>query len=445
MLNRFLTFINEQQLLKPHQKTLLTVSGGIDSMVLATLFWQAKLPFEIAHCNFGLRAEESDGDEFFVKQWAQEHHIQCFTKRFDTAQFANSKGISIQMAARELRYEWFNELRQTQGFDWIATAHHQNDVVETVLFNLVRGTGIAGLHGIRPKSGVIIRPLLFMNRIEIEAFSVDNQVLWREDSSNVTNHYHRNLLRNQVIPILKEINPNLEKTLMQTVEKLAATEVVFEEAIEQSRQAVWQENEAVFIDFQVLSTMTVPTLRLFELVKKFGFNYHQCQEIVASIDAQSGKHFESSTHTLVRDRQFLILKERLLDTPETSVEIWEHQQEVQVGTMLLKMSILTAKEWSEQTLQSNQWTAYFAVDELTYPLLVRKWQQGDWFCPFGMGGKRKKISDLLIDKKISILEKEKVLVLSSNEQIMWVIGLRTDERFKVSAQTQRILEVKIGG
>lgn len=445
MLNRFLTFINEQQLLKPHQKTLLTVSGGIDSMVLATLFWQAKLPFEIAHCNFGLRAEESDGDEFFVKQWAQEHHIQCFTKRFDTTQYANSKGISIQMAARELRYDWFNELRQTHGFDWIATAHHRNDVVETVLFNLVRGTGIAGLHGIRPKSGVLIRPLLFMNRIEIEAFSVDNQVLWREDSSNVTNHYHRNLLRNKVIPLLKEINPNLEKTLMQTVEKLAATEVIFEEAIEQTSQAVWQENEAVFIDFQVLNTMTVPTLRLFELVKKFGFNYHQCQEIVASIDAQSGKHFESSTHTLVRDRQFLILKERLLHTPETSVEIWEHQQEVQVGTMLLKMSILTAKEWSEQTLQSNQWTAYFAVDELRYPLVVRKWQQGDWFCPFGMGGKRKKISDLLIDKKISILEKEKVLVLSSNEQIMWVIGLRTDERFKVSAQTQRILEVKIGG
>ncbi len=459
MLNRFLTFINEQQLLEPHQKTLLTVSGGIDSMVLATLFWQAKLLFEIAHCNFGLRAEESDGDELFVKQWAEQRGIHCFTKRFETTQFANSKGISIQMAARELRYEWFEELRQTKGFDFIATAHHQNDVVETVLFNLVRGTGIAGLHGIKPKNGVLIRPLLFMNRTEIEAFSVDNQVLWREDSSNVTDHYHRNLLRNKVIPILKEINPNLEKTLMQTVEKLAATETIFKEAIELTRQTVWQENEVVFVDFQALRSMSVPTLRLFELIKKFGFNYHQCQAIVASFDTQAGKHFETATHTLVRDRQFLMLKERSVGTLTTAigntdhsdtekrsliVEISKHQQAVQAETMQLKMSLMVVKEWSVRKFPANQLTAYFDDDKLVYPLVVRKWQIGDWFCPFGMGGKRKKISDLLIDKKISVWEKENVWVLTSDNQIAWVIGLRTDERFKVSDQSQRILEIEIG-
>lgn len=439
-------------------------------MVLATLFWQAKLLFEIAHCNFGLRAEESDADELFVKQWAEQRGIHCFTKRFETTQFANSKGISIQMAARELRYEWFEELRLNQGFDWIATAHHQNDVVETVLFNLVRGTGIAGLHGIKPKNGVLIRPLLFVNRSEIEAFSVENHVLWREDSSNITDHYHRNLLRNKVMPILKEINPNLEKTLMQTVEKLAATETIFQEAIEITRRAIWQENEVVFIDFQALRSMSVPTLRLFELIKKFGFNYHQCQEIVASFDTQAGKYFETSTHRLVRDRQFLIVKERSVVTLTTAtgnhgdaqkitstVEISAHQQVVQVGTMRLTMSVVTAQEWSVKTLTTaavttssplalltpNQ-TAYFDDDKVVYPLVVRKWQIGDWFCPFGMGGKRKKISDLLIDKKVPVWEKGNVWVLTSGNQIAWVIGLRTDERFKVSDQSQRILEIEIG-
>jgi tRNA(Ile)-lysidine synthase len=441
MLDQFLSFINKHNLIQPSQKVLLAVSGGMDSVVMCDLFSKAKIDFVIAHCNFGLRGEESNEDEMFVKKLSIKYKVPFMVTTFQTADFAETEKISAQMAARILRYEWFEKVRKEQNCDYIATAHHQNDVLETVLLNLTKGTGIAGLHGIRIKNGHIIRPLLFAEKETIFDYVVENQIIWREDSSNESNKYQRNLIRNEVVPLLKQINPNLENTMQHTVERIAAVEDIFEQEIEMLRkQITWSDSQAIFVNYKAIQTLSQPVIKLSELLKPYHFTYQQSQDIFEAFDKESGKTFLSPTHTLVKDRTELVITPKSLQSFVSQV-ITSDDEEVIVNN--LKLEIGKSFEKTEDfVVPTVRKIACLDADKVRFPLQLRKWKEGDWFCPLGMN-KKKLISDFLIDQKVPLNLKKEVYLLTSNGSIVWVMGMRIDDRFKVTDKTERVVLLKI--
>lgn len=439
MLDKFIKYIRDKDLFRPEEKILLAVSGGMDSVVMLHLFAKAKLSFAVAHCNFGLRGEESDADEAFVKKLAKKYKVPVFTEQFQTAAFAAQGKISVQMAARTLRYEWFGKLLREEGYAYVATAHHLNDTVETVLLNLVRGTGIAGLHGIGAKNGNVIRPLLFATRENIYDFVVEHQLVWREDSSNESNKYHRNLLRNEVVPHLKEINPNLEETMEQTVEKISAIEQIVAEQIARLRKEILSSGgNADFIDYTRLQTETAPLIKLEALLKPFHFNYSQANDIWEALDAESGKIFHSPTHTLVKDRN------RLVITPKSIAAFGTYKlerEEVHFANEVLKISIQQLPAHGYRISKSPK-IAALDLKPLQFPLRIRRWKEGDWFCPLGMTTK-KKISDFLIDEKVPLNLKDRIQVLLSGDSIVWIIGHRVDNRFKITDKTEAVYQLSL--
>lgn len=441
MLDQFLSFINKHNLIQPSQKVLLAVSGGMDSVVMCDLFSKAKINFVIAHCNFGLRGEESNEDEMFVKKLSIKYKVPFMVTTFQTADFAETEKISIQMAARILRYEWFEKIRKEQNCDYIATAHHQNDVLETVLLNLTKGTGIAGLHGIRVKNGHIIRPLLFVDKETIFDYVVENQVIWREDSSNESNKYQRNLIRNEVVPLLKQINTNLENTMQHTVERIAAVEDIFEQEIEMLRkQITWSDAQAVFVNYKAIQTLSQPVIKLSELLKPYHFTYQQSQDIFEAFDKESGKTFLSPTHTLVKDRTELVITQKSLQSFVSQV-ITADDETLIVNS--LKLEIGKSFERTEDfVVPTVRKIACLDADKVRFPLQLRKWKEGDWFCPLGMN-KKKLISDFLIDQKVPLNLKKEVYLLTSNGSVVWVIGMRIDDRFKVTDKTEKVVLLKI--
>lgn len=442
MLNEFLTFINKQNLIQPSQKVLLAVSGGMDSVVMCDLFSKAKLDFAIAHCNFGLRGEESNEDEMFVKKLSIKYKVPFYVTTFQTADFAENEKISTQMAARILRYEWFEKIRTQHQFDYIATAHHQNDVLETVLLNLTKGTGIAGLHGIRVKKGHIIRPVLFAEKESFFDYVVENQIIWREDSSNESNKYQRNLIRNEVVPLLKQINPNLENTIQQTVERITAVEDIFEQEMEMLRkQITWSDSQAIYVNYKAIQTLSQPVIKLAELLKHYNFNYQQSQDIFEAFDKESGKTFLTPTHNLVKDRTELVITPKNLQA-FTSKTIEKNNVVVEFGDRMLNIGEFTEIE-EGFVVPTAKKLACLDADKIRFPLQLRKWKEGDWFCPLGMN-KKKLISDFLIDQKVPLNLKKEVYLLTSNGSIVWVIGFRIDDRFKVTDKTVKIclMEVK---
>ncbi|MDR6560983.1 MULTISPECIES: tRNA lysidine(34) synthetase TilS [unclassified Arcicella] len=442
MLNEFLTFINKQNLIQPSQKVLLAVSGGMDSVVMCDLFSKAKLNFAIAHCNFGLRGEESNEDEMFVKKLSIKYKVPFYVTTFQTTDFAENEKISTQMAARILRYEWFEKIRTQHQFDYIATAHHQNDVLETVLLNLTKGTGIAGLHGIRVKNGHIIRPVLFAEKESIFDYVVENQIIWREDSSNESNKYQRNLIRNEVVPLLKQINPNLENTIQQTVERITAVEDIFEQEMEMlKKQITWSDSQAIYVNYKAIQTLSQPVIKLAELLKPYNFSYQQSQDIVEAFDKEAGKMFLTPTHTLVKDRTELVITPKNLQA-FTSKTIEKNNVVVEFGDRMLNIGEFTEIE-EDFVVPTAKKVACLDADKIRFPLQLRKWKEGDWFCPLGMN-KKKLISDFLIDQKVPLNLKKDVYLLTSNGSIVWVIGFRIDDRFKVTEKTAKIclMEVK---
>ncbi len=441
MLDQFLSFINKHNLIQPSQKVLLAVSGGMDSVVMCDLFSKAKINFVIAHCNFGLRGEESNEDEMFVKKLSIKYKVPFMVTTFQTADFAETEKISIQMAARILRYEWFEKIRKEQNCDYIATAHHQNDVLETVLLNLTKGTGIAGLHGIRIKNGHIIRPLLFAEKETIFDYVVENQVIWREDSSNESNKYQRNLIRNEVVPLLKQINPNLENSMSHTVERIVAVEDIFEQEIEMLRkQITWADAQAVFVNYKAIQTLSQPVIKLSELLKPYHFTYQQSQDIFEAFDKESGKTFLSPTHTLVKDRTELVITPKSLQSFVSQV-ITIDSEELIIDN--LKLIIGQSFERTEEfVVPTARKIACLDADKVRFPLQLRKWKEGDWFCPLGMN-KKKLISDFLIDQKVPLNLKKDVYLLTSNGSIVWVLGMRIDDRFKVTDKTEKVILLKI--
>jgi len=439
MLEKVSGFIQSHQLCQPESKLLAAVSGGIDSVVLCELLYQLNYTFAIVHCNFGLRAEDAEADQLFVKKLAKKYQVPFFTENFNTRAFAEQEKLSLQMAARTLRYAWFEQLRHQEGYDFIATAHHSNDTTETILLHLTRGTGIAGLHGIPAKNGHLIRPMLALTKDDIYDFVTSRKLIWREDVSNQTTKYQRNKIRHEVIPVLKEINPNLEETMLHTAERVSHAEAIVAAYIGQLRtQCISQTQEATYLSLAPLQQATGLPVVLHELLRPFNFSYTVVLELVEALDGMPGKQFFSPTHTLVKDRAQLVITPRNLGS-FGSIMINEGDTEVTAGNMHFSIRYVDADQYK---LSTRPQVAALDAEQLHFPLRLRAWQEGDWFVPLGMNGK-KKISDLLIDKKIPANLKQQTLVLVSDQSIAWVAGQRLDNRFKVTEKTQKVVEITL--
>lgn len=437
MLQKFKTYYQKNELFKPSDKILLAVSGGKDSMAMLQLFIDAKLNFGVAHCNFNLRGAESDADEQLVMSVCEKHNIPFYQNSFDTKNYAEQNGVSIQMAARDLRYHWFNELSIENEYQYIATAHHKNDVAETMLINLAKGTGLSGLHGISKKAGKIIRPLLGFTREEIEEYVQENKVEYRDDKSNADNKYTRNSVRLDVIPLLEKINPNLIESLNQTANYLNDVELILQEKIEEEfRKCTEQKNGRTLFAIKKLQRLTPLSTYLYYFLKNYGFNATDISDIMDSLDEQSGKQFLSKTHQLVKDRGCLILQEirnnineqlTINSIKELEIKLfWKVEQHVSSIQFKIK---------------KDTKYAYLDADKIEFPLIVKNWQEGDAFQPLGMKGK-KKLSDFFIDNKVDVFTKQQIKILTQNNQIVWVVGFRIDETFKVTPNTKNILIIK---
>jgi tRNA(Ile)-lysidine synthase len=423
MYTQFLKYSQEKKLFSPGEKVLLAVSGGVDSMVMSQMFSRSGMQTGIAHCNFHLRGEESDGDEAFVRKWADTHDMPFFSRGFDTKHYAVAQGVSTQMAARTLRYDWFNELLDTQGYDKIAVAHHADDNVETVLLNLVRGTGLKGVCGIAPANGRLIRPLLFATREQISRYAAGNGITYREDCSNKSDDYARNYIRHHVTPALKTLNPSLADTFRHNSEHLTQACCLLEEMVEKNKSA-WcvRRHDEWRVDIKALQQTAAPGFWLFELLQDFGFNSAQTADIARALDEQPGKRFFSATHELVKDRDHLIIC---------------------LNTHLVSPIDLTLEERPYHpalSLPQDKHIACLDAGKLRFPLTVRLWQEGDAFVPLGMKGK-KKLSDFFIDRKMPLPHKRKQWVVLSGEDIVWLVGQRLDDRYKVTPQTKNILQI----
>ncbi len=389
MLNAFLTFLNDYPLDLPNRRTLLAVSGGVDSLVLATLFYEKKFPFAIAHCNFNLRGAESDEDEKFVIAWADKHGVQIYSRRFDTLASKKSLGISTQMAARNLRHDWFRELKSLHDYDFVATAHHADDAIETLLLNLTRGTGLPGLPGIAPVGDYLIRPLLYASKADILEFARKNGVAFREDSSNQSTHYRRNLLRQEVLPVLQSINPNLEGTFRYTAERLRAADHLLSDILAQwQRKAQRQAGEVVYISIPAIQDSSEPAYRLHHCLETFGFSYAQSRQIASVLGNLCGKQFFSGSHQLVVDRTELIIQP--IDASPYLVPVLVLEDSAPVA--LSDSEFLTVSYPTDQPdfAETPPTVAYLDATKVIFPLTIRSWQAGDFLRPLGLAGRAQK-------------------------------------------------------
>lgn len=434
-LKNFNDYIRYYSLFKATDKILLAVSGGKDSVLMAQLFKLSGFNFGIAHCNFNLRADESQRDEAFVKMLASTLDVPFYVTHFKTKEFAAKHKISTQMAARALRYEWFEEVRHREHYDFIALAQHQNDALETVLLNLTRGTGIAGMHGISPKKDKLIRPLLFLSTSQIAALVDEYQIDYVEDSSNQSTDYARNKIRLKVIPYLKEINPNLEETFTHNIRRFAETEMVLQQVVTKLKEDLLIEKQGRFyLSIAEIKALKPRKLLLFELLRSFNFSESVVVEIFDGLNKQSGTSFFSTSHRAVIDRENLII-DRLDDqlAPFNSTLIHSDHSTVQFMESQIVISSST-----DLNFNRNKDFAYVDADKLMFPLILRSWQEGDKFKPLGMDG-YKKLSDFFIDEKVPLSEKEQIPVLvNGNGEIIWIAGWRQDNRYKLTGSTTQV-------
>ena len=456
MLDRFQAYINRYNLLAEGEKVILALSGGIDSMVLADLLLKSKVDFVAAHCNFHLRGEESDGDEKFVREYAEKNGIQCFVKHFETEKIAKEQGLSIEMAARDLRYAWFEELRQQLGFGKIAVAHHADDQAETFFINLLRGAGLNGLKGMRPQNGAIIRPLLWASRDEIRQYAVDNQILWRDDNTNAENIYLRNKIRNYLMPVFDELQPEARQGLYKSLEHLASENEMYRELLKEKLSLIVESGEGscviarrndeaiqkessksfrVSLDCFAALAKTQSEQLLFEWLRNYDFNTDQVHFIFDAMETSVGNKYFSPTHQLVIGRDALHLSEiKKVADEEFQIEMGEECIE---KPLRLRFSRIEKSEGFVIDKSPN--VAQLDFDKLTFPLTLRHWRHGDRFHPLGMKGS-KLLSDFFVDQKFSEQQKSSVWLLTSADgDIVWVVGWRIDDWFKVTSQTKSIL------
>lgn len=428
-------YIEEKTLLSKEDKLLVAVSGGVDSMVLLNILNELGFSIIAAHCNFKLRNEAADKDEKLVKAFAEELGLGVVVKAFDTSNFASQQRISIQMAARELRYEWFSELLKEYNCSCIVTAHHQNDVAETMLINLTKGTGLSGLHGIQ-SSKRVIRPLLLSTRKDIESYAQQQDIPFREDASNQDEKYMRNTIRHQVVPKLEELNPKFIENINDTAQYLSDIEKIVEQKIEAERLACMKSvNNSDHFNISYLKKLSPLPTYLYYLLLPYGFTAAQVANIVASLDEQPGKVFHSNAYELVKDRDELIISMRI-NKMSYNIEIC-NMSDFENSGLCAEISFDT----NYLSFTHHVGWAFLDLAKVQFPLLLRNWKEGDRFQPLGMTG-QKKVSDFLVDIKINRSAKKDVCVLESDGEICWLVNHRINDKYKVTDSTKNVLILK---
>lgn len=430
MLQKLKNHIQQNFSFLQDKKLLVATSGGLDSMVLVHLFQKLNFNFVLAHCNFQLRNLESDDDQKFVTNYAKQHNIPCFTVKFDTKNYSETHKLSTQVAARNLRYDWFNEILIQEKLDYIITAHHADDVVETFMINLSRGTGLEGLTGIPSQNGNIIRPILPFSRKEIENYASENQLQWREDSSNASDKYVRNKIRHHIVPVFKEINDSFLQSFQNTLDHLNQQQSLVADAVLMVyEKVVSEEKKYLKINISILLQYKNYKAYLYQWLHKYGFT--AWNDVYDLVHSQSGKQIFSENYVLLKDRDYLLLSQKTTDFETIVIN-----SVTESTNFPLNFSFCNLGNISNQ----NKNIIFVEESKLQFPLTIRKWNSGDYFYPAGMQGK-KKVSKYFKDEKFSQFQKEATWILESNNQILWIIGHRADERFKPENTNQNIIQI----
>jgi len=443
LLQEFRVFIQQENLFSANDRLLLAVSGGVDSVVLCELCRQAGYDFVIAHCNFQLRGTESERDEAFVRGLAEKYGTPILVKKFETEQYALTQKISIQVAARELRYAWFD--LETSGLSrepsHIVTAHHLGDNIETMLMNFFKGTGIAGLRGILPRQGKIVRPLLFAKKEQLQQFAEEHQLVWAEDSSNQSDKYARNYFRHQIIPLIIKLYPEAENNLAANLQRFKDIELLYHQSIGQHKKKLleYKGNEVHIPVLKLRKAVPLDSI-VYEIIKSHSFTADQVNEVIALLDSETGRYVQSSTHRIIKNRNWLIIAP--VQNKEAANILIEQTGKLEFGSEglggYLELGLLLNPP-AQISVSSN--VALLDASTIKFPLLLRKWKTGDYFYPLGMK-KKKKLARFFIDQKLSKTDKEKVWVLEMDKRIIWVVGLRIDDRFKITASTKQWLRIQ---
>ncbi|HTI90701.1 MAG TPA: tRNA lysidine(34) synthetase TilS [Puia sp.] len=458
LLHGFNEFIKKENLFTHQDRLLVAVSGGLDSVVLCEMLHRAGFDFVIAHCNFRLRGEESDRDEQFVIQLAERYGKKVFVKAWDTSVYAAEQKLSIQVAARQLRYDWFREIIEEWGAGVVLTAHHLDDNIETLLMNFFKGTGISGLRGMLPRQGIVVRPLLFTGRAALQQLALDAGLLWVEDSSNESDKYTRNYFRHRIIPGIEEVFPNALQNLAENTGRFREIEMIYRRAVDQQlKKLLEHRGNEVFIPVLKLKLSAPLSTLVYEMITPFGFSAQQTGAVIALLDSGSGKYVVSATHRILRNRDWLIISPlQTMQAANILIEAGDTRVLYEQGQLVLQR--LSAADLPAEVVGSSpvrsgaeskrgsssgsgNTVAWLDAADIRFPLLLRKWRAGDYFYPLGMR-KKKKLARFFIDSKLSIGDKEKVWVLEMNKKIVWVVGLRIDDRFRISERTEQVLKIE---
>lgn len=438
-------YILQHNLFNSGTPILVACSGGVDSMVLCDILLKLNYKIGIAHCNFQLRDAESDGDAQFVQSFAEKNKLPFFIKKFDTLDFKKSNAVSTQMAARTLRYNWFEEIRIENGYHKIVTAHHLDDQIETILLNMTKGTGLQGLTGMQPKNNYIVRPLLSITKQALLQYATEQQIAFREDSSNATDNYQRNKLRHQVVPVLKAINPDFSNTLSDFISKMIDYNVLTSEYLQQvKRKCYTVKNDIVEIKLGFIQAHAAGKTFLFHFINEFGFNADHVQNILQV--KESGKQFLSDTHRLIVDRKSIFIQP--ISIEKINISIFDKMpNQIVFNNFTIQCALVPIQHLN---MKSSNNYAYFDAEKVQFPLCIRYAKDGDYFYPFRLGKQqnpekvgKKKIAKYFKDEKLSIIEKEATPLIFSNEKLLWLVGHRTDDRFKVSETTKMVLKMHI--
>ncbi len=423
-----------------HEKTfLLAVSGGIDSMALASLMYRSSIKFAVAHCNFGLRGMESDLDEELVAEWCRVHRVEFHQRKFDTKNEMAIRKKGLQETARDLRYEWFRTLCASHKYERIVTAHHADDNVETLIIKVFRGTGLSGLHGILPDNDGVLRPLLFTTRADVERYVRAQNVPYREDVSNASDVYLRNSVRHKIIPVVKEVFPNAVLQANSSIYRFTEAEYFYQKALDaEKRKHMEKRGNDYYIPVRKLETHPVINTLLYELLRPFGYGQDQLPHVLNLLKAESGHYVASSTHRVIRNREFLVVTS--LPTEAADLVLVEQiPEKVRLSTCTISFS----EHKDKSIIPTDRSVACVDRKMVEFPLVIRRLKAGDYFYPFGMKMKKKKISRYLIDQKVALHEKENIWVVESAKRIIWVVGMRMDERFRITDHSEKMMMIKV--